>query len=79
MNAFIDHCARHAARRDANANEFVQTFGVSLSKYWNNLTGFDVIAFDDFIKPRQRESTAQAVKRKYGQAAVNLIHRLIGS
>lgn len=58
---------------------FRSTFGLPIKPFWSNLTGFDVIAFDDFIQPGEEESTADAVERKYGTEAVRLIRLLIGS
>lgn len=57
---------------------FYRTFGVQLKNYWNNITGFDIIKFDEeFVKPPEGVSTAQAVGAKYGEAAVRLIGVLL--
>lgn len=45
---------------------FRRVFGILLKPYWNNFTGFDVIEFDDFIKPKKNESTCEAIERKFG-------------
>lgn len=59
-------------------SEFLATFKVALGSYWELMFGFDVIAFDDFVKPCENESTKDAIRRQYGDRAVSLIERLIG-
>jgi hypothetical protein len=57
---------------------FYKIFGVQLSRFWNNMFGFDVIKFDEeFIKPPEGVSTAQEVERKYGEVGLRLIKSLI--
>ena len=58
--------------------EFRRVFGVPVNPYWDLVTGFDVVKFDDeFIKAPDGVSTAQAVEAKYGADAVKLIYALI--
>jgi len=58
--------------------EFVEIFGVSLRSYWNNITGFDIVMFDDdVIKSPENESMGATVLETYGQEAYDLIRRLI--
>ncbi len=60
-------------------NLFASVFGCSLRPYWDMMAGFDVIRFDvEIAKPRDGESCAMAVRRQYGQEAVDLIRSLIG-
>jgi hypothetical protein len=72
-----DYIADSLAKYRRLAPEFRRVFGRLLKPYWDHLTGFDVIAFDDFIKPGKKESTKDAVKRKYGDEGVQLVEQLI--
>ncbi len=58
--------------------EFQLMFGISLSGFWNVLTGFDVIKFDEkFLKTPDGISTVEFVKRNYGDYGVKIIEGLI--
>jgi len=57
---------------------FLEIFGVRLKKFWEgNILGFDVIAFDEFIDPKENESTKDAILRKYGQEGLDIINKLL--
>jgi len=57
---------------------FLKIFGKRLSLFFPNvLLGFDVVSFDNWIKPKKGESTYQAIKRKFGQDGVELIKKLV--
>ncbi|MCD6434977.1 MAG: hypothetical protein J7L15_01095 [Clostridiales bacterium] len=61
-----------------NCDEFFHIFRLSLKKFWpNNIEGFDVIAFDDFLQPEEGESSYEAVERKYGKKGFKLIKKLL--
>jgi len=62
----------------ANKDEFLRTFGIPLHRYMHPLWGFDVIRFDDWLKTPDGQSTHELLLEKYGQAADNLVERLIG-
>jgi len=58
-------------------DNFRATFKEHLSKFWtDNLTGFDIIAFDKWIGAGD-EKLRDVVVRDYGEAAAALIERLI--
>ena len=59
-----------------NHARFRDIFGDNLANYWD-LTGFDVIKFDDLIQPGENQSTDDAIREKYGQEAVDFAHSLI--
>ena len=63
--------------RAEDAERFRTIFGVELKDYWEGLLKLDVIKFDEFIKPEDNESTAEAIVRKYGQDACNFIRGLL--
>lgn len=66
-------------RYKSYAPKFQRVFGVKLRPFWDPLTGFDVVKFDDeFIKAGDDVSTADAVKEKYGTEALDLIKSLLG-
>ena len=60
--------------------EFRNIFKVLLKKFWiNNLVGFDIVAFDEFLETPQNYSMRQIIEEKYGERAVYVILRLIGA
>ena len=64
--------------REQYKEEFLRVFRVSLDKrFFNNLTGFDVLSFDKFIDPKDGENTITAIQRIYGQDGVNVIQNLM--
>lgn len=74
----LELCGNNARKRIALNPEFRRIFGRNLDKkLWDNLTGFDVVAFDAMIKPVDGESTMDAVRSRYGDAAVRLIEHLL--
>ena len=79
MKNVDDVLRANVAVRDKYASEFAQTFGKSFRQFWNNLTAFDIIAFDDFIMPEANESLQQAIGRKYGAKASALINDIMKS
>ena len=61
-----------------NKQEFYNTFGVSLSDYFDPILGFDIVKFDEeIIKPPDGESTKDKILRKYGQNGVEVIKNLL--
>ena len=64
--------------RNSQHAAFKRVFGIKLSRYWD-VTGFDAIKFDEeFIKPPDGTSTAEAITERYGQAATDLVFELVG-
>jgi hypothetical protein len=60
------------------ATLFRAIFSRDLHHFWDNVTGLDVVKFDEeFIKPIEGQSTREAILAKYGQTAVDLIDKLI--
>lgn len=58
--------------------QFQLTFGISLGKFWDVITGFDVVKFDEeVIKPPDGVSTRDQILKDYGEAAVEIIEGLI--
>lgn len=61
-----------------NREEFYNTFGVSLTDYFDPVLGFDIFKFDaEVIKPSANESLKDKILRKYGQNGVEVIENLL--
>lgn len=75
----MDFIADNNARFKELAPKFQKMFGVKLRSFYHPVTGFDVVKFDEqFVNPNENESSAAAVKRKWGKDAVALIEQLFG-
>ena len=57
--------------------DFQDIFNTRLCKFYNPVTGFDVIAFDRFIGTPDGISMEQWIKREYGERGLNLIVDLL--
>jgi hypothetical protein len=68
---------RRNAEVHRRANRFRELFGWPLSKFWQPFTGFDIVRFDDVIRPAKNQSLRACVEAKYGEEAVRLIEYLI--
>lgn len=60
-----------------NESNFQATFGVPLHRFWNVITGFDVIKFDDWLKTPDGTSTRDYITSKYGDQATKLTESLL--
>ena len=69
-------------KRNAQAHKhgrrFLQVFGLRLTQFWHPITGFDIVAFDDVIRPALNQSLHDCIQARYGPEAVQLIAYLIG-
>ncbi len=75
-----DLVTENKARYIKYAVEFRKVFGTPLHLFWDIVTGFDIIKFDEeYIKPADDMSTKEAIRAKYGEAGVKLIENLIAS
>ncbi len=60
------------------AEQFKSIFGVKLAPYWLGPLRLDIVKFDEeIVKPHVSESTAQAIERKWGKDAAELIRQLL--
>ncbi len=74
-----DLMANNKALFMKHAPEFKSIFGTNLKPYFDMITGFDVIRFDEeLIKPGKKESTEDKVRKVYGERAVQLCRELLG-
>jgi len=61
-----------------NAREFAEIFGIHLRVFWDNITGFDIIKFDDHIIQTPNDlSMEEYITQEWGEEAANLIKFLI--
>ena len=61
----------------ANSHKFLATFGVNLSRFFDIVTGFDVVTFDEWLEVPDGVSTNDHLVAKWGQDATDLIWSLI--
>ena len=62
----------------SQAEQFRELFGVRLAPYWLGPLRLDVVKFDEeVVKPRESESTAQAIERRWGKDALDLVRVLL--
>jgi len=59
-----------------NRRQFEAIFNDNLANYWD-LTGFDIIKFDEFIAPGDGVSLKDALLKRYGEEASSFIENLI--
>ena len=57
--------------------EFKSIFGRSMRPFMDFATGFDVVMFDEFVKPTSGQSCAEAVEQKFGVEGLVLIRKLL--
>jgi len=72
-----DHAYRRHLWHEKYKDDFYRIFRRPLSKFWSNLTGFDVITFDAYIQPADGESCGAKVERDYGEAGLILCQQLL--
>ena len=79
MSNVADFLASNHEKRKRYSSRFQRTFGRQLSGFFDLLTGFDVIKFDDEIaQPPDGVSTREVVQERWGDEGVNIILGLIG-
>jgi len=74
---FLTRLGQRNAQAQRQASRFRELFGLPLSKFWHPFTGFDIVHFDDVIKPGRNQSLRACVDAKYGNDGVQLIEYLI--
>ena len=59
-------------------HEFAEIFGIHLKPFWDNITGFDIVKFDEHIIQSPDDlSMEDVIKKEYGNEAVTLIKDLL--
>ena len=70
---------RHRWLEHAYHREFEQIFGVSLMRYWDMVTGFDLVKFDaEVLQTPDHIGARDICIRKFGKRAADVIVYLIG-
>ena len=77
MTTISDYIYSNAEKRAKHYSEFQSIFAVSLRGFWDNVTGFDVIKFDEFISPADGVSCYAATAEKFGERSAALIKELL--
>lgn len=62
-----------------DAREFSRVFNRRLHDFWHPVFKFDVVAFDKAIATPESMSCYDFIQRQYGDTALALIARLVGS
>ena len=61
-----------------NAKEFKRIFRINLKPLWDNITGFDIVRFDEeLIKSPDGQSIEDVIQAEYGNEGVNIIKSLL--
>lgn len=75
MTVRIGKCPFHP---QSLASRFQDAFKIDVRKYLNPMLGFDVIRFDDEVAmPSDEESMADAIARRFGTEAVEVVRAII--
>ena len=78
-NPAWDMLVRHRWLEHTYHYEFERIFGVNLMTYWDMITGFDLVKFDDEVLQTPDHIGARDICiRKFGQRAADVIVYLIG-
>ena len=69
---------KNKIKADRYHRDFRRIFGVSLVKYHDFLTGFDIVKFDEeVLQPPPGKSARDIVIEKYGQDGLAVIEGLL--
>ena len=58
-------------------NQFLQTFKIPLKKFHHRLLGFEIIEFDAWLKVPDGTSTADHIKKNFGEDALRMVEHLL--
>ena len=67
------------SKLEGSRDQFRQTFGEPLHRFWHPLFGFDIVAFDAWIGPPDGISLHDHLLSTKGQSTVTFIEELINS
>lgn len=73
MNAAYKIIQYHRNQYQQYYREFYDTFGVPLKHYWDNLSGFDVVKFDDYLQPPEGVSSYDHCAARFGKDSADFI------
>lgn len=61
----------------SEVQDFQRIFSMNFSKYWDQLTGFDICLFDEDLGTPDSTSTRDFIIEKYGDAARLLVESFL--
>ena len=64
-------------KREKYYRQFKNTFGIPLADFFDNLFGFDVVGFDDWLGTPDGISMRDHIISEYGQEAVDIVLELL--
>jgi len=73
----LDLARQNQEKLAANRQAFRATFDVPLLQFWDTITGFDIVKFDDWAQPPDGTSLKDHLTAKHGEAASKLVADLI--
>ena len=65
------------AKRTLYHRPFRREFNVTIQRFWDIQTGFDIVKFDEWLKVPDGVSTREFIFQKFGSNAVLLVETLI--
>lgn len=72
-----DSFMKNRHREMTYRRQFEEIFRVPFRRFFNIMSGFDIVAFDDYLETPNGISTKQHIEAVYGAEAVALIENLI--
>lgn len=78
MTWFEKHILKERMKTLDNCEEFQRIFGTQMKPFWiNNICGFDIIAFDKWLKTPNGLSMHEYVKEKFGSKGLSMVEKLL--
>lgn len=81
MRTLLDLIASNNTVRYALNPAFYRIFGFSIADCWDNITGFDILAFEGRLlgEGTYEGSLHDAVLKRFGEEGVTLVNKAIGT
>ena len=79
MRTILDWIAHNNTLRYALNPAFYRVFSCGIGDFWDNITGFDLLAFEERLFGENEESLYDAVMERFGEEGVTLVHKAIGT
>ena len=72
------HVLKERMKSLDNCEKFQKIFGTRLKPFWqDNIFGFDIVVFDEWLKVPDGISMNDYILQKYGQEGVDVINALL--
>src|SRR5438477_216485 len=79
MRTMLDVIASNNTIRYALNPAFRRVFGFGIGDFWDNITGFDIVGFEERLFGEFEGSLHDAVLERFGEEGVTLVHKAIGT